>query len=233
MTLLIGLDVQVAYGVDFDVPPAKVDKSKSRNKMRLQRLSEKVWRMFVGTLQETHSKKRITDLYPSIHSLDDALDDARRPHPQLTAGSALGLDIYIGDQEIDPAQAIIIPVKTTKATAKATAPKILKVWKPAMDTPKLSNNRLFARIIAKSEEEGSQPPVSIISEWDEESLTIHRVPTWFDSKEPVNPSIHRVNEAIFHASLTAGLDQGPWAHLIPKSSSTLIPQPKRKRRWKT
>ncbi|ODO03484.1 hypothetical protein L198_02331 [Cryptococcus wingfieldii CBS 7118] len=187
------LDIKLTIvGVDFDVPPAKVDKSKSRNK----RLSEKVWRMFVDSLQETHSKKGITDLYPSIHSLDDALDDARRPHPQLTAGSALGLDIYIGDQDIDPAQAIIIPVKTTKATAKATAPKFSKAWKPAMDlqaplrakdTPKLSNNRLFAGIIAKAEEEGRQPP-SFEEMSGMVSSTISRHTTYLLKKEEKDPN---------------------------------------------
>ncbi|TYJ53339.1 hypothetical protein B9479_006054 [Cryptococcus floricola] len=187
------LDIKLTIvGVDFDVPPAKVDKSKSRNK----RLSEKVWRMFVDSLQETHSKKGITDLYPSIHSLDDALDDARRPHPQLTAGSALGLDIYIGDQDIDPAQAIIIPVKTTKATAKATAPKFSKAWKPAMDlqaplrakdTPKLSNNRLFAGIIAKAEEEGRQPP-SFEEMSGMISSTISRHTTYLLKKEEKDPN---------------------------------------------
>ncbi|ODO11439.1 hypothetical protein I350_00219 [Cryptococcus amylolentus CBS 6273] len=187
------LDIKLTIvGVDFDVPPAKVDKSKSRNK----RLSEKVWRMFVDSLQETHSKKGITDLYPSIHSLDDALDDARRPHPQVTAGSALGLDIYIGDQDIDPAQAIIIPVKTTKATAKATAPKFSKAWKPAMDlqaplrakdTPKLSNNRLFAGIIAKAEEEGRQPP-SFEEMSGMVSSTVSRHTTYLLKKEEKDPN---------------------------------------------
>ncbi|WVQ71493.1 hypothetical protein IAR50_001031 [Cryptococcus sp. DSM 104548] len=187
------LDIKLTIiGADFDVPPEKVDKSKSKTK----RLSEKVWRTFVDSLQEAHSKKGLPALYPSIHALSEALDDARRPHPQVTAGTATSLDIYIGDQDIDSDQAITIPIKTTKATSRASGQKFSKAWKPAMDlqaplrekdAPKPENNRLYAGIVAKAEEEGRAVP-NFEEMAGMVSSTVSRHTTYTLKKEEKDPS---------------------------------------------
>ena len=41
------------------------------------------------------------------------------------------------------------------------------------------------------------------------ALTVSDETTWFDSNRSYNPVIHRIKEAIFHASLTLDLDANP------------------------
>jgi ATP-dependent DNA helicase 2 subunit 2 len=72
-------------------------------------------------------------MLPTIETFEDALSAARRPRAAVVNGTVSGIDLYIGSSEIDPEQAIRIPIKYSKATMKARPPSLSKAWKPAMD----------------------------------------------------------------------------------------------------
>lgn len=55
------------------------------------------------------------------------------PKPAVVNGTLAGIDLRIGSPDVDPAQAISIPIKYSKATMKARPPTLSKAWKPAMD----------------------------------------------------------------------------------------------------
>lgn len=55
------------------------------------------------------------------------------PKPAVVNGTLSGIDLRIGSPDVDPAQAISIPIKYSKATMKARPPTLSKAWKPAMD----------------------------------------------------------------------------------------------------
>ena len=73
------------------------------------------------------------DFLPTIQVFDDALVDARLPHPEQKNGTVSNIDILIGSPDIDEDQAIRIPVKYSKATMKARPPTLSRAWRPAMD----------------------------------------------------------------------------------------------------
>jgi ATP-dependent DNA helicase 2 subunit 2 len=73
------------------------------------------------------------EILPAIGTFDDALFEARQPRPSTVNGTVSGIELHIGSPEIDAAQAIVIPIKYSKATMKARPPSLSKAWKPAMD----------------------------------------------------------------------------------------------------
>jgi ATP-dependent DNA helicase 2 subunit 2 len=55
------------------------------------------------------------------------------PRPAVVNGTLSGIELRIGSPDVDPSQAIVIPVKYSKATMKARPPTLSKAWKPAME----------------------------------------------------------------------------------------------------
>ena len=72
-------------------------------------------------------------ILPSYRTFDEALAEARLPRPAVINGTVSGIDLHIGSPDIDPDQAITIPIKYSKATMKARPPSLSKAWKAAMD----------------------------------------------------------------------------------------------------
>lgn len=136
----------VVSGVGFDAPDVSVEKTKSRNKVCLatkllqywpltrQRLSEKFWRTFVKLLYEEVSKTTSAEeLLPELLPFEPELARSRLPKPTTVNGTSSGIDLLIGSPDIDPEEAIRIPVKFSKATMRARPPTLSRAWKPAMD----------------------------------------------------------------------------------------------------
>lgn len=73
------------------------------------------------------------EMLPTIETFEEALSAARKPRAAVVNGTVSGIDLYIGSSDIDPEQAIRIPIKYSKATMKARPPSLSKAWKPAMD----------------------------------------------------------------------------------------------------
>ena len=73
------------------------------------------------------------DMLPTLDTFDEALAVARLPRPAVVSGTVSAIDLHIGSPEIDPNQAITIPIRYSKATMKARPPSLSKAWKPAMD----------------------------------------------------------------------------------------------------
>ncbi|KIR74038.1 ATP-dependent DNA helicase 2 subunit 2 [Cryptococcus deuterogattii CA1014] len=150
-------------GIDFQPLSRAVDKSKSRNK----RLSEKFWRVFTSTLQERLEQTSNPRLYPAVKVFDDTLEAARSPQVATVNGTLSAIDLHIGSLDVGQNEAIVIPVRYSKATAKASAPTFSKAWKPAMDlqmpmhaaTDGISlSNPLISGLLNQSQSQGKNPP---------------------------------------------------------------------------
>ncbi|WRT66986.1 uncharacterized protein IL334_003952 [Kwoniella shivajii] len=149
-------------GLDFQPLNEAVEKTKSRNK----RLSEKFWRTFVTLLHERISKTTESEeMLPTLEIFDDALEASRLPKAAVVNGTVSGIDLHIGSSEVDPEQAITIPIKYSKATMKARPPTLSKAWKPAMDlqapirpslgTQRQSSNQLMSSLINQSQSQSN------------------------------------------------------------------------------
>ncbi|KAK6902779.1 hypothetical protein I203_108038 [Kwoniella mangroviensis CBS 8507] len=145
-------------GIDFQPLSEAVDKSKSRSK----RLSEKFWRTFVSMLHERISKTTDSEeMLPTLEIFDDSFQESRLPKAAVVNGTVSGIELHIGSPEVDPDQAITIPIKYSKATMKARPPTLSKAWKPAMELqaptrPTLGNqrqnsNQLMSSLINQSQ----------------------------------------------------------------------------------
>nr|XP_019042867.1 hypothetical protein I302_08576 [Kwoniella bestiolae CBS 10118]OCF21797.1 hypothetical protein I302_08576 [Kwoniella bestiolae CBS 10118] len=154
-------------GIDFQPLDEAVDKSKSRNK----RLSEKFWRTFVSMLHERISKTTESEeMLPTLELFDDSLEESRLPKAAVVNGTVSGIDLHIGSSEVDPEQAITIPIKYSKATMKARPPTLSKAWKPAMElqmpvrpslgSQRQSSNQLMSSLINQSQSfsQTGEPP---------------------------------------------------------------------------
>ncbi|ORX39724.1 SPOC like C-terminal domain-containing protein [Kockovaella imperatae] len=118
-------------GIGFQDPVLPVEKDKTRNK----RLSEKFWRTFFELLHKRMAPNTDSDaILPSYCVFDEALAEVRLPKPATVNGTVSGIDLHIGSASVDPAQAITIPIKYSKATMKARPPSLSKAWKAAMPT---------------------------------------------------------------------------------------------------
>ncbi|WWD15786.1 hypothetical protein CI109_100210 [Kwoniella shandongensis] len=151
-------------GINFQPLTEPVDKTKTRNK----RLSEKFWRTFVSVLHERMAKTTDSEeMLPSYETFNEALTDARLPKAAVVNGTVSGIDLHIGSTDIDPEQAITIPIKYSKATMKARPPTLSKAWKPAMD--------LQAPLHAKPSTQGASNPLmsSLIHQSQSQSQTQH------------------------------------------------------------
>ncbi|EIW69540.1 hypothetical protein M231_07455 [Tremella mesenterica] len=125
----MGVQLNV-LGIGFDPLTSPVDKTKSRAK----RLSEKFWRIFIEKLHERISSTTSSEeILPTIGLFEEALAEARMPRPTTVNSAVSPIDLKIGSPDVDPEQAIIIPIKYSKATMKARPPSLSKAWKPAMD----------------------------------------------------------------------------------------------------
>lgn len=114
-------------------------------KLIIQRLSEKFWRTFTKLLHEEVSKTTTSEeLLPEIGTFETELTRSRLPKPIAVNGTLAGIDLFIGSPDINPEEAISIPVKYSKATMRARPPTLSKAWKPAMDlqTPLLPKARV-------------------------------------------------------------------------------------------
>jgi ATP-dependent DNA helicase 2 subunit 2 len=72
-------------------------------------------------------------MLPDQQVFDEALAIVRMPRPTITNGTVSGIDLHIGSSDVDPDQAIRIPIKYSKATMKARPPSLSKAWKAAVD----------------------------------------------------------------------------------------------------
>lgn len=150
-------------GIDFQPISQAVDKSKSRNK----RLSEKFWRVFTSTLQGRLEQTSNPRLYPALKVFDDSLKAARSPQVAAVNSTLSAIDLRIGSLNVGRDEAIVIPVRYSKATAKASAPTFSKAWKPAMDLqmPMRSaadgislSNPLISGLLSQSQSQRKNPP---------------------------------------------------------------------------
>ncbi|OXH40668.1 ATP-dependent DNA helicase 2 subunit 2 [Cryptococcus neoformans] len=150
-------------GIDFQPISQAVDKSKSRNK----RLSEKFWRVFTSTLQGRLEQTSNPRLYPALKVFDDSLKAARSPQVATVNSTLSAIDLHIGSLNVGRDEAIVIPVRYSKATAKASAPTFSKAWKPAMDLqmPMRSaangislSNPLVSGLLSQSQSQRKNPP---------------------------------------------------------------------------
>ncbi|WOO81065.1 ATP-dependent DNA helicase II subunit 2 [Vanrija pseudolonga] len=117
-------------GIDFQELDLPVEKEKSRNK----RLSEKFWRIFIGQLNDKVLQTTTFEKFlPRLQILDTELVKERKPHPAIVAGTVSQTHLYIGAADIDPAEAIQISIRYSKATMKARPPSLSKAWKAAVE----------------------------------------------------------------------------------------------------
>lgn len=72
-------------------------------------------------------------MLPDRQIFDEALAMVRMPRPTIVNGTVSGIDLHIGSSDVDPDQAIRIPIKYSKATMKARPPSLSKAWKAAVD----------------------------------------------------------------------------------------------------
>jgi ATP-dependent DNA helicase 2 subunit 2 len=72
-------------------------------------------------------------MLPDRQTFEEALAMVRMPRPTIVNGTVSGIDLHIGSADVDPDQAIRIPVKYSKATMKARPPSLSKAWKAAVD----------------------------------------------------------------------------------------------------
>ena len=128
----------------------------------MQRLSEKFWRTFIQMLNEKMAPITTSDeILPFIGTFDEALLTSRLPRPAVVNGTVSGIDLRIGSPNIDPEQAICIPVKYSKATMKARPPSLSKAWKAVMDlqapsrtdgsTQKMTSSQLAKNLVRQSQ----------------------------------------------------------------------------------
>nr|ODN81269.1 hypothetical protein L203_05775 [Cryptococcus depauperatus CBS 7841] len=157
----------IVIGINFNPLSEPVDKSKSRNK----RLSEKFWRVFTSTFSETLVSTDIPCPFPTLQTFDEMLMDARRPHSDAVNGTVSGIDLLIGNNDVNSDEAIIIPIKYSKATMKARHPTLSKVWKLAMDlqTPlrgqdeTTESNSLITNLMSQSQSHRFTNAESLVS----------------------------------------------------------------------
>jgi ATP-dependent DNA helicase 2 subunit 2 len=72
-------------------------------------------------------------MLPDRQVFDEALAKVRLPRPTVVNGTVSGIDLHIGSDDVNPDQAIKIPIKYSKATMKARPPSLSKAWKAAVD----------------------------------------------------------------------------------------------------
>lgn len=107
-----------------------MEKEKSRNK----RLSEKFWRIFIEKLREKVLQTTTFEKFlPRLQILDPELVKERKPHPAVVSGTVSQTHLYIGAAGVDPAEAIQISIRYSKATMKARPPSLSKAWKAAVE----------------------------------------------------------------------------------------------------
>lgn len=144
--------------------PRSVFEMRGKQQAERQRLSEKFWRTFVQKLHEDMSKTTSSEeMLPELDVFEAQLAEARMPKCSMVNSAVSPIDLYIGSAEIDPSQAIRIPIKYSKATMKARPPSLSKAWKAAMDlqTPlaakgsgQPSSSQLMSSLAAQSQTRG-------------------------------------------------------------------------------
>lgn len=103
-------------------------------------------------------------MLPERQTFEEALAHAREPRPAVVNGTVSGIDLHIGSPDINPDQAITIPIKYSKATMKARPPSLSKAWKAAVDLQgpqpgadsyrDMGANQLMASLTEQSESQG-------------------------------------------------------------------------------
>lgn len=103
-------------------------------------------------------------MLPDRQTFEEALAQARQPRPTIVNGTVSGIDLHIGSPDVNPDQAITIPIKYSKATMKARPPSLSKAWKAAMDLQgpqsgadsyrDMGANQLMASLTEQSESQG-------------------------------------------------------------------------------
>lgn len=85
------------------------------------------------------------ELLPELIPFETELTRSRLPRPTTVNGTLSTIDIFIGSSDINPDEAIRIPVKFSKATMRARPPTLSRAWKPAMDlqAPLQSSQKVY------------------------------------------------------------------------------------------
>lgn len=80
------------------------------------------------------------ELLPAIDTFESALVHARLPRPASVNSTVSPINLHIGNAAVSEQQAIIIPIRYSKATMKARPPSLSKAWKAAMELQNPANN---------------------------------------------------------------------------------------------
>lgn len=107
------------------------------------------------------------EMLPDHQTFDEALALARLPRPAFVNGAVAGIDLRLGSADVNPDQAITIPIKYSKATMKARPPSLSKAWKAAMDLQgpqpgaagsyrDMGANQLMASLQSQSQSQGEK-----------------------------------------------------------------------------
>jgi len=143
-------------------------------------------------------------MLPDRQIFDDALAKVRMPRPSVVNGTVSGIDLHIGSDDVNPDQAISIPIKYSKATMKARPPSLSKAWKAAVDLQgpqpgsggyqDMGASQLMASVNQQSQGSGSKLDPSDIAAMISAEVKSHS--TYVVKKqEPVNPTNTQATQA--------------------------------------
>jgi len=137
------------------------------------------------------------EMLPDRQVFDDALAKVRLPRPSVVNGTVSGIDLHIGSDDVNPDQAIRIPIKYSKATMKARPQSLSKAWKAAVDLQgpqagsgghrDMGASQLMASVNEQSQGSGPKLDPSEIAAMISAEVKSHS--TYVVKKqEPVNPA---------------------------------------------
>lgn len=146
---------------------------------------------------------------------DDTLEAARSPQVATVNGTLSAIDLHIGSLDVGQNEAIVIPVRYSKATAKASAPTFSKAWKPAMDLQMPMHaaadgislsNPLISGLLNQSQSQGKNPPRT------EEmagmiSAEVKQHHSYVIKKPEVNASVNRISTQASNLELPEQAEQ--------------------------
>lgn len=147
---------------------------------------------------------------------DDTLEAARSPQVATVNGTLSAIDLHIGSLDVGQNEAIVIPVRYSKATAKASAPTFSKAWKPAMDLQMPMHatadgislsNPLISGLLNQSQSQGKNPPRT------EEmagmiSAEVKQHHSYVIKKPEINASVNRISTQANNLELPEQAEQG-------------------------
>jgi ATP-dependent DNA helicase 2 subunit 2 len=143
-------------------------------------------------------------MLPTREVFDQSLAKVRAPRPNVVNGTVSGIDLHIGSEDVNPDQAIRIPIKYSKATMKARPPSLSKAWKAAVDLQgpqpgsggyrDMGASQLMASVNQQSQGAGSKLDPSDIAAMISAEVKSHS--TYVVKKqEPPNPTATQATQA--------------------------------------